>query len=192
MTVFHDGATGVLAVPEQPGPPSASLPADVVTFFSELPHHLKYRVLLERLAVCRLASAAHIPAWVLESGFFCVVRTPDELSIVYPEDACQEDVCTEDRMPHAPTIERGWVALKLKGPFPFSMTGVLASFVQPLAEAQIPIFAISTFDTDYVFIKRENLEQALNRAGIKAGNKGFEAAIAAIEMVSLDRKMQTP
>ncbi len=87
---------------------------------------------------------------------FCVVRTHDELSIV-----CVADVCSEDRLAHAATVERGWVALKLEGPFPFSMTGVLASFVQPLAEAQIPIFAISTFDTDYVLIKREYLEQAV-------------------------------
>jgi hypothetical protein len=45
--------------------------------------------------------------------------------------------------------------------FPFSMTGVLAFFVQPLADAQIPIFAISTFDTDYVLIKREHRERAI-------------------------------
>lgn len=111
--------------------------------------------------MCRLASAAHIPSWALVGEFFCVVRTPDQLSIVCPEDACTDDVCTEDRMPSAATIERGWVALKLEGTFPFSMTGVLASFVQPLAEAQIPIFAISTFDTDYVLIKREYREQAI-------------------------------
>jgi len=60
-------------------------------------------------------------------------------------------------------VERGWVALKLEGPFPFSMTGVLASFLQPLAEAKIPIFAIATFDTDYVLVKREDLEQAKNK-----------------------------
>ena len=66
------------------------------------------------------------------------------------------------------TAELGWIALKLEGPFPFSMTGVLASFVQPLAEAQIPIFAISTFDTDYVLIKDERREptlRALRTAG---------------------------
>ena len=85
-----------------------------------------------------------------------MVRTRDELSIV-----CREDVCTADRIPDGAPVERGWVALKLEGPFPFSMTGVLASFVQPLAEAGIPIFAISTFDTDYVLIKRQNLEQAV-------------------------------
>jgi uncharacterized protein len=111
---------------------------------------LKYRVLVERLAVCRFASDARVPAWALEGGFFCVVRTRDELSIV----------CSEDRMPDDVLAERGWLALKLEGPFPFSMTGVLESFLQPLAEARIPIFAISTFDTDYVLIKRENLEQA--------------------------------
>ena len=121
-----------------------------------MPHHLKYRVLGEQLAVCRLPSEARIPSWALEGGFFCVVRTRDELSIV-----CREDVCTADRIPDGAPVERGWVALKLEGPFPFSMTGVLASFVQPLAEAEIPIFALSTFDTDYVLIKRQDLEQAV-------------------------------
>jgi hypothetical protein len=120
---------------------------------------------MERLAVCRFASDARIPAWTLKDGFFCVVRTRDELSIV-----CGEDVCREDRMPDGALAERGWVALKLEGPFPLSMTGVLASFLQPLAEAQIPIFAISTFDTDYVLIKRENLE----RAGAALGAAGHE------------------
>ena len=110
--------------------------------------------------MCRLASDAPIPAWAMEGGFFCVTRTRDELSIV-----CTEDVCTEDLMLKGALAERGWVALKLQGPFPFSMTGVLASFVRPLAEAQIPIFAISTFDTDYVLIKRENLEPAVAALG---------------------------
>jgi hypothetical protein len=127
---------------------------------------LKYRVLVERLAVCRFASDARIPAWALEGGFLSVVRTRDELSIV-----CSEDVCTADRMPDGAPTERGWLALKLEGPFPFSMTGVLASFLQPLAEAQIPIFAISTFDTDYVLIKRENLEQAVAALGAAGHEK---------------------
>jgi len=140
-------------------------PADVVTFLSELPHHLKYRVLAERLAVYRLASDAPFPAWALQEGFFAVVRTDEELSIVCTENACPENVCAEDRLPDGARAERGWIALKLEGPFPFSMTGVLASFLQPLAEAQIPIFAMSTFDTDYVLIKREHRERALAALG---------------------------
>jgi uncharacterized protein len=87
----------------------------------------------------------------MEAEFSCVIRTHDELSIVSPEDRVPDDVLAE----------RGWLALQLEGPFPFSMTGVLAAFVQPLAEAKIPIFAISTFNTDYVLIKREDLERAL-------------------------------
>jgi hypothetical protein len=143
---------------------------------------LKYRVLVERLAVCRLASDARIPAWALEGRFFCVVRTRDELSIVCTEDTCTEDVCTEDvgtkdRMPDGPPVERGWVALKLEGPFPFSMTGVLASFAQPLAKAQIPILAISTFDTDYVLIKRETLEQAVVALGAAGHEKVGEKVV---------------
>src|ERR1700757_461992 len=125
---------------------------------------------MERLAVFRFASGARIPAWALESGLFCVVRTRDELSIV-----CNEDVCTEDRIPDGACVERGWLALKLEGPFPFTMTGVLASFLQPLAEARIPIFAISTFDTDYVLIKRENLEQAAVALGA-AGHENIGQA----------------
>ena len=125
---------------------------------------------MQRLAVCRFASAARIPAWTLEDGFFCVVRTRDELSIV-----CGEDVCRVDRMPDGALAESGWVALKLEGPFPFSMTGVLASFLEPLAEAQIPIFAISTFDTDYVLIKRANLDQAVEVLGAAGHEKVGEA-----------------
>jgi uncharacterized protein len=136
-----------------------------------LPHHLKYRVLLERLAVWRLGFDARIPGWALEGGFFCVVRTLDELSMV-----CSEDICTEGRISDGAPVERGWVALKLEGPFPFSMTGVLASFVEPLAAAQVPIFAISTFDTDYVLIKRTNLEQAVSALGAAGHEKLGEGA----------------
>ena len=68
-------------------------------------------------------------------------------------------------MPEGVRVERGWVALKLEGPFPFSMTGVLASFLQPLAEKKIPIFAVSTFDTDYVLVKHKDLERAKKALG---------------------------
>lgn len=63
--------------------------------------------------------------------------------------------------------EKGWICLKLEGPFPFSLTGVLASFLDPLRDSA-PIFAISTFDTDYVLIKEECAEAGidlLRRAG---------------------------
>ncbi len=130
-----------------------------------MPHKLKYRILGEQLAVCRAAPKTLIPQWAEESSFFCVVRTSNELSVV----------CSEGHFEKNPpnwTIERGWIALQLKGPFPFSMTGVLASFLQPLADACIPIFAISTFDTDYVLVKHDDLsnaEAALKAAGTRIG-----------------------
>lgn len=115
-------------------------------------------MLREPLVVCQLPASARVPEWALESAFFSLARAGDELSIV----------CEEARVPEGVRTEKGWVALKLEGPFPFSMTGVLASFLHPLAEAGISIFAVSTFDTDYVLIKHESLERAtaaLARAG---------------------------
>ena len=120
---------------------------------------LKYRVLNQRLAVCRAAPDSLIPSWAQDADFFCILRTADELSIVCPE------VCLDPTHP-ALQVERGWTALKLEGPFPFSLTGILASFLQPLADAEIPIFAISTFDTDYVLVKQHDLLRA--QAALKA------------------------
>jgi uncharacterized protein len=123
---------------------------------------LKYRILVERLAVCRLAAGAPVPEWAMDGEFFCIARTSDELSILCFESACLGSAGDEAHGRSDMSVERGWVALKLEGPFPFSVTGVLSSFVQPLADARIPIFAISTFDTDYVLVKSENLEQAVS------------------------------
>jgi len=128
-----------------------------------LPQRLKFRVLGETLAVCRLAANAGIPEWLQTGKFQCLTRTADEFSIVCPENTLPEDVIAE----------RGWAALKLEGPFPFSMTGVLASFLQPLAQAGIPIFAISTFDTDYVLLKQQDLERAV-AALCAAGHEKIE------------------
>jgi hypothetical protein len=125
-----------------------------------VPHHLQFRVLTQPLAICRLAARAEIPEGLLNAAFSAqvcaLVRTPEELSLVVSEEAR-----SAGRLLPGARVEPGWIALQLRGPFPFSLTGVLASFLQPLAEAKIPIFAISTFDTDYVLIKRENLETAV-------------------------------
>ena len=96
-----------------------------------------------------------MPEWAVGEGFFCVTQTAEELSIV----------CEETRVPAGVRVERDWVAMKLEGPFPFAMTGVLTSFLQPLAEAVVPIFVVSTFDTDYVLMKRDKLEVAIRALG---------------------------
>lgn len=85
-----------------------------------------------------------------EPGFCSVTRTSDELSIV----------CAEEVVPAGTNAVRGWLCLKLEGPFAFSETGILSSFLAPLAESGIGIFAISTFDTDYVLIQVQSWSKA--------------------------------
>jgi len=111
---------------------------------------LTFRVWPGCWAVCRLAADAAVPAWV-GTGFSSVTRTPEELSIVCPEECVPADVLAE----------RQWACVQLQGPFAFTLTGVLASFLAPLAEARVPIFALSTFDTDWVLIPTSRLDDAL-------------------------------
>ena len=70
-------------------------------------------------------------------------------------------VCPEEVVPEDVRSEGGWLALKLEGPFEFSEVGVLASVTAPLAEAGVGIFAVSTFDTDYVLVKEDHLASAV-------------------------------
>jgi hypothetical protein len=110
-------------------------------------------VLPGRFAVCRLHAEAAVPAWAEGGNFFSATRTREELSIV----------CEEAAVPEGVKAERGWAALKLHGPIPFGTTGVLSSLTAPLAEAGISLFALSTFDTDYVLVRAGDLD-----AGVKA------------------------
>ena len=111
---------------------------------------LTLTVLTAPLAVCRLAPGEPLPAWALLGEFFSVTRTTDELSIV----------CPQALVPAQVQAERGWRALKVAGPLDFALTGILASLAGALAKAGISIFAISTYDTDYVLVKAETLERA--------------------------------
>jgi hypothetical protein len=106
---------------------------------------LKFQQLLGLYAVVRLAPDAAVPAWVTKGDFTSITRTADELSVVCPVENIPHDI-------HSP---HRWICLKLEGPFPFSQTGVLLSFIQPLSENGIPIFAVSTYDTDYVLMQEE-------------------------------------
>lgn len=113
---------------------------------------LKFRRLIEPYAIVRLAPDAAVPEWSTKGEFTSLTRTADELSIV----------CPAGSLPHDVEVQQHWMCLKLEGPFPFSQTGVLLSFVEPLSSKGIPIFAISTYDTDYVFIPEEWAGAALN------------------------------
>jgi uncharacterized protein len=115
-------------------------------------HQLRFRQLLGTYAIVRLAPDAPIPDWATRGEFTSVTRTVDELSIVCPIENLPIDVQSLHR----------WICLKLEGPFPFSLTGVLLSFIEPLSSNGIPIFAVSTYDTDYVLIQEEFVEVTLD------------------------------
>lgn len=102
----------------------------------------------ERLAVCRMSPDSKMPSWRDEAEFFSLTRTPEKLSIV----------CSESSVPAEVKCEKGWRAIGIQGPLDFSLVGVLAGMTKPLAEAGVSVFATSTYDTDYVLVKDEQLE----------------------------------
>jgi len=112
---------------------------------------LALELIPERLAISRLEPDSAIPAWATEGPFFSVTRTTTELSLV----------CNSDVVPSTVRAERGWRAMGVKGRLDFGLTGILAALTVPLADAGISIFAISTFDTDYVLVKEGDLRNAV-------------------------------
>lgn len=104
----------------------------------------------ERYAVVRLDPDDDVPAWAEVGAVSSVTRTASELSIV----------CVEAAVPTEASAERGWRMLEVAGPLAFTLTGVLSSLTVPLAAAEIPLFAISTFETDYLLVREPNLARA--------------------------------
>lgn len=102
-------------------------------------------------AVCRLAPEAEVPAWAWhDRSLLSITYTREELSIVCPAHA----------VPAGVQSEQPWSALKVEGPLDFSLTGILSALAAPLAEAGISIFALSTYDTDYLLVKESQLTRA--------------------------------
>jgi len=114
-------------------------------------HNLKLELLPEPFAVAQLDREAAVPVWAQGSTFVSVTRTDRELSIV----------CTEDVVPTSVKAQRGFRCLRVVGPLDFAETGILESLAGPLAQAGISIFALSTYDTDYLFLSAVDLESGL-------------------------------
>ena len=112
---------------------------------------LTLSILPGQYAVCRLDPNGPIPHWALIGDeFISLTRTPYELSVV----------CCEDNVPQEGyQVERGWKCLRVDGPFDFSVAGVHVSLAIPLAEANISVLAIATYETDHILVKAEDLER---------------------------------
>lgn len=113
---------------------------------------LTMKLLKERYGVCRLDKLDAIPEWADKSEFFSITRTSEELSIV----------CNEDSIPGNIKCEKYWRILKIEGPLDFSLIGILASISSILAQSGISIFAISTYDTDYILVKEKDINSAVS------------------------------
>ncbi len=114
--------------------------------------------LSEHFAICRLEADARLPSWAEAGDFTSITRTVDELSIV----------CGSRDVPAGIRCEKGYRCIKVEGPLDFALTGILASLTTVLAQASISAFAVSTFDTDYILVKEDQMEkavQALSKEG---------------------------
>jgi hypothetical protein len=112
---------------------------------------LIFTLLPEAFAVCRLDPAAPVPSWAGAGPFCSITRTADELSVV----------CPESEVPGGVQVAAGWRCLKLEGPFDFSVTGLVSSFSTALARAGISLMVICTYDTDYLMVRRADLDRAI-------------------------------
>ncbi|MBI5361772.1 MAG: ACT domain-containing protein [Planctomycetes bacterium] len=117
----------------------------------------RFRVHDERLAIARLDRDAAVPDWA-RGRFVNVARTPDELSIV----------CAQAYVPANTKQERDKVALGIEGVIPMTTIGILASLCRALADAEVPVFALSTYDTDWLLVSADRFtaaKRALESAG---------------------------
>lgn len=114
-------------------------------------HKLDLTILDGTYAVVRLSSQSEIPNWAYGGSFISITKTDDELSVV----------CNMESVPQNQVVELDWRIFKVMGPLDFSLTGILAGITQPLAGHGISIFAVSTYDTDYILVKNELLTNAI-------------------------------
>ncbi len=118
----------------------------------------------ERLAICRLAPDAPIPAWA-RGKFVNTARTPAELSIV----------CAQEFVPRETVHERDKVALGIEGTIPMTSVGILAALCAALAEVRVPVFVISTYDTDWLLVSADKFDAA--RAALERAGHTFEGSL---------------
>jgi hypothetical protein len=124
------------------------------------PAQLNLELLPSRLAICRLDAKANVPEWAQRGGFTTITRTPEELSIV----------CPEANVPRGTKCETARRAFRIAGTVDFALIGVIASLANPLAQAEVSIFVISTYDTDYLMVAEHSLAKAI-KALESAGHK---------------------
>jgi len=115
--------------------------------------NLVLSVLSETFTIHKLSSDVSIPEEILKCNYYSVSKTENEVSLV----------CSEVIEVQSLQSSKDWKCIKVKGPLDFDLTGILAGISDILAQANISIFAISTFDTDYIFVKKHDLSSATTK-----------------------------
>lgn len=105
----------------------------------------------EQFSIHSFAEDSQVPKEVFAASIYFIGKTHEELSIVCPSDIKLDSI----------EEEKGWVAFEVLGPLAFSLTGILSQIASALAAANISIFAISTFDTDYILVKKDTVNDAI-------------------------------
>lgn len=108
-------------------------------------------VLPEKFAICHFDKNTSVPSWALEGEFFSITKTEDELSVVFPQD----------QVPGGVLADKDWRVFKLEDVGNYlHVAGIISFLSQPLADQEISIFNVSTFQTNYILVKQENLDKA--------------------------------
>lgn len=114
---------------------------------------LSFLVLNSSYSIYRFNNKSVLPDWIYMSDFYSITRTTDEISVV----TAGNDTVTEE-IP----CSKSWKILKISGPLDLNMTGILADISGTLKNHKIPIFVISTFDTDYILVQAKDLDRSVN------------------------------
>ncbi|CAM4170274.1 ACT domain-containing protein [Pseudoalteromonas byunsanensis] len=109
------------------------------------------QLLSHKFTIHSLDCDASIPAQVINANIFFIAKTEDELSIVCPSSIKIDSFAAEDN----------WRALEVIGPLGFSLTGIMANISGVLAKAHVSIFSLSTYDTDYILVKEQQIDAAI-------------------------------
>ncbi len=113
---------------------------------------LKLTILNKKYSIYKFLNQSVLPDWIYSSDFYSITGTKDELSVV----AVQNDSISENVK-----CNKNWRILKIEGPLDFSLTGIIASITCILKKENIPVFIISTYDTDYILVKQKNLNNSI-------------------------------
>lgn len=118
--------------------------------------NLKLSLLKNKYVVCRFNKNEKIPAWAYKGEFFSITRTHDELSLVCQQENIQSEKLDEDVL-----CERDWSVFKVEGPLDFALVGILSNLTCIMKEVGVSIFAMSTYDTDYMMVKEDKVYEAV-------------------------------